>query len=69
MVGKEEKRKIIEVYITENTEEDTVTFHFEKTEDSKVADNIMQFLAVIIAGQKDTGDQLEIESELGHLSL
>ena len=46
---KEKKRKIIEIYVTENKEEDTASFEFIKTEDSEIANETLRGLAMIMA--------------------
>lgn len=45
----ETKRKIIEIYATENKEEGEVTFNIEKTEDSDIANNTMKMLVEIFS--------------------
>lgn len=56
------KRKIIEIYVTENEKEDTATFDLEKVEDSKIA-NIMMGSLVMMFGNQCKGDELEVEYE------
>lgn len=57
------KRKIIEIYITENEEENSVSFDIEKTEDSEIADNTMKMLLYVFASYKNDKDELEVEHE------
>lgn len=57
----DEKRKIIEVYITENDEENTVSFNFQKTEDSEIANSTMKALLMVFSNLKEDG--LEVEHE------
>lgn len=58
-----EKRKIIEIYVTENIEEDTTSFEFEKVEDSHVANSTMKMLLMTFAQYKDEDDELEVQYE------
>lgn len=60
---KTEERKIIEVYVTENKKEDTVSFKFEKCEESELANNTLKGLCMIFATWKDKEDELEVEFE------
>lgn len=53
----DEKRKIIEVYITENDEENTVSFEFEKKEDTEIANSTMKALLMMFSNLKS--DDLE----------
>lgn len=55
------KRKIIEVYITENDEENTVSFEFEKTEDTEIANSTMKALLLMFSNLKL--EKLEVEHE------
>lgn len=57
----DEKRKIIEVYITENDEENTVSFEFEKKEDTEIANSTMKALLMMFSNLKSDG--LEVEQE------
>lgn len=59
----DEKRKIIEIYVTENEETDSVSFEFEKMEDTEVANATMKGLLMIFANYKDDEDELEVEYE------
>ena len=52
----DEKRKIIEVYITENEEEGNVSFEFLKTEDSEVANDTMKLLINMLTFYKGDED-------------
>lgn len=58
---KENKRKIIEIYVTENKEEDTASFEFIKTEDSELANETLKGLVMIMANLKDDEDEIEVE--------
>lgn len=58
---KEKKRKIIEIYVTENKEEDTASFEFIKTEDSELANETLKGLVMIMANLKDDEDEIEVE--------
>lgn len=57
----DEKRKIIEVYITENDEENTVSFEFKKTEETEIAKSTMKALLMVFSNLKSDG--LEVEHE------
>jgi len=57
----DEKRKIIEVYITENDEENTVSFEFEKKEDTEIANSTMKASLMMFSNLKSDG--LEVEQE------
>lgn len=57
------KRRIIEIYVTENKKEDTVSFEFEKVENSKIADSTMKMLLMMFNKYKDNEDELEVEYE------
>lgn len=56
----ENKRKIIEIYVTENEEEDTISFEFEKVEDSEVANSTMKGILNIFVALKDAEDELTV---------
>lgn len=62
-MSKSKKRKIIEVYVTENKKEHTTSFEFIKTEDSKIANATIKGLAMMFTSQKDEDDELEVEYE------
>ena len=57
-----EKRKIIEIYVTEN-EEDTISFEFERCENSEIANDTMKGLCMMVASWKNKEDELEMEFE------
>lgn len=57
------KKRIIEIYVTENKKEDTVSFEFEKVENSKIADSTMKMLLMMFNKYKDNEDELEVEYE------
>ena len=59
----ENKRKIIEIYVTENEEEDTTSFEFERIEDSDIANSTMKMLAYMFSKYKNKDDNLEIYGE------
>lgn len=59
----DEKRKIIEIYVTENKETDSISFEFEKMEDTEVANATMKGLLMIFSNYKDDEDELEVEYE------
>ncbi len=48
----EDRRKIIEIYVTENEDKDTTSFEFEKIEDSDVANSTMKMLAYMFSMYK-----------------
>ena len=54
------RRKIIEIYVTENEEEDSISFEFERCEDSEIANDTMKGLCMMVASWKDKEDELEI---------
>lgn len=59
----ENKRKIIEIYVTENEEEDITSFEFERIEDSDIANSTMKMLAYMFSKYKNKDDNLEICGE------
>lgn len=59
-----EKRKIIEVYAVENKEEDTAEFQLVKTEDTKLANETMKGLAMMLAAFGNPEDTLELEGDV-----
>ncbi len=59
----ENKRKIIEIYVTENKKEGTTSFEFEKVEDSEIADLTLKGLLMIFSKYKEEDDELEVELE------
>ena len=63
MKEEEIKRKIIEIYVTENKEENTTSFEFIKTEDSGLANETLKGLMFIFAHFKDNDDEIEVELE------
>lgn len=61
--GVKEKRKIIEVYVTENKKEDSISFEFEKCEDTDIANETLKGLCMMFATWKDEEYELEVEFE------
>ncbi|MBQ9657631.1 MAG: hypothetical protein IJV31_02550 [Clostridia bacterium] len=61
----ENKRKIIEIYVTENEEEDTTSFEFEKIENSDVANSTMKMLVYMFSKYKHEDDTLELYGDNG----
>lgn len=61
MSEKEEKRKIIEIYVTENEKENTISFDIEATEKTEVATNTMKMLLKMFSSFKDDDDIIEVE--------
>lgn len=57
------KRKIIEIYVEEKPEEDSVSFEFEKIENTEIADNMMKMLMYILSIYKHEDDEIEAEFE------
>ena len=57
------RRKIIEIYVTENKEKDSISFEFEKMEDTEVANVTMKGLLMMFLSYKDDEDELEVEHE------
>lgn len=53
------KRKIIEIYVTENKDIDNILFEFEKIEDTEAANAIMNKLLMMFSNHKD----VEVEYE------
>lgn len=47
------KRKIIEIYATEDEENNTISFDFEKVDDSGVANSVMKMLVSVFSELKD----------------
>lgn len=47
------KRKIIEIYATEDEENNTISFDFEKVDDSGVANSAMKMLVSVFSELKD----------------
>ena len=54
------KRKIIEIYVTENEEEDTISFEFEKIENTDTANSTMKMLLEMFSLYKNKDDSLEV---------
>lgn len=54
------KRKIIEIYVTEDKENDTTTFNFNRLEDTKEANFMMKKIALMFATTKSDNEELEI---------
>lgn len=59
----DKKRKIIEIYITENKEEDSVCFDVEKVENTEIADYTMKMLLHCFSQYQKEDDELEVEYE------
>lgn len=60
----DEKRKIIEIYVIENKEEDIATFEFERCEDTEIANTTMKGLLMMFDKyKKDLNIENEIEAE------
>lgn len=57
------KRKIIEIYVEENEEEDTCTFSFEKCENSTVADYTLTGLATTFYTWAEESEEMEVTFE------
>lgn len=47
------KRKIIEIYATEDEENNTISFDFEKVDDSGVANSVMKMLVSVFSELKN----------------
>lgn len=60
-MSKSDKRKIIEIYVEENTEEDTVSFEFKKVENTEIANMTMKGSIMMFESQKSDEDELEVE--------
>ena len=54
------RRKIIEIYVTENKEGDTTTFNFERLEDTKEANFMMKKISLMFAASMKEDESLEI---------
>ena len=57
------KRKIIEIYVEEDKENEVVSYCFERCEDSEVANATMKALLMIFNNYKDVEDIIEAEYE------
>lgn len=57
------ERKIIEIYVEEKPEEDSVSFEFEKLEHTETANNMMKMLMMILSEYKRKEDKIEAEFE------
>jgi hypothetical protein len=55
-----DKRKIIEIYVTEDKENDTTTFNFDRLEDTKEANFMMKRLSLMFAANIKEDENLEI---------
>jgi hypothetical protein len=55
-----DKRKIIEIYVTEDKENDTTTFDFDRLEDTKEANFMMKRLSLMFATNIKEDENLEI---------
>ncbi len=58
-----DKRKIIEIYVTEDKENDTTTFDFDRLEDTKEANFMMKRLSLMFAANIKEDENLEICNE------
>lgn len=47
------KRKIIEIYATEDEENNTISFDFEKVDDSEAANGVMKMLVSVFSELKN----------------
>ena len=62
-MNKSNKRKIIEIYVTENKEDNNIKIDFEKVSDTEIANAVIKKLVMMVASQKDEGDKLEVHYE------
>lgn len=62
-VEEENKRKIIEIYVTNNDKENTTSFEFIKTENSELANSTLKGLLMIFEQFKDSDIEIEVETE------
>lgn len=58
-----DKRKIIEIFVTEDDENDEVHYDFERCEDTEIANATMKGLLMIFSNYKDIDDTLEVQYE------
>ena len=52
------KRKIIEIYVEENKENDEVSFDFERIEDTEIANSTMKMLLQVLSCFKNEDDEI-----------
>lgn len=57
------KRKIIEIYVEEKPEEDSISFEFKKCENTEIADSTMKMLLFMLGKYKNPEDELEVQLE------
>lgn len=62
-VKEENKRKIIEIYVTDNDKENTISFEFIRTENSELANSTLKGLLMIFEQFKDPDIEMEVEIE------
>ena len=62
-VEEENKRKIIEIYVTNNDKENITSFEFIKTENSELANSTLKGLLMIFEQFKDSDVEIEVETE------
>lgn len=55
------RRKIIEIYVTEDKEQDTTTFDFERLEDTKEANFMMKRLTLMFAASTSMKENENLE--------
>ena len=61
-IEEENKRKIIEIYVTDNDKENTISFEFIRTENSELANSTLKGLVMMF--EYFTGPDIETEVEI-----
>ena len=62
-MSKADERKIVEIYVTEDKEEDTISFNFIKKEDTHIANQTMKALLMMFSTYKNSEDEIEVKYE------
>ena len=57
----EKGRKIIEIYVKENKEDETIAYEFIRCEDTEIANSTMKEFCKILTLMKCEEDDLEVE--------
>ena len=57
------KQKIIEIYVEENPEEDSISFEVKNCENTEIANNTMKMLMFAFNSYKKPEDEMEVEYE------
>ena len=62
-VEEENKRKIIEIYVTDNDKENTISFEFIKTENSELEKSTLKGLVMMFEQFKNPDIEMEVKKK------